>query len=529
MLKKGFALLLTILLILSSIPSQGNAQQISGTSDQMLASKNAPPAPLITNKPAKGIQAPTVPKKERKEVESERTPTSKTFDDGDGTYTKEFYSSPIFRMKDKKMQPISTKLVDSPANTEELTTENTNLNVSFLRKMKNGQYVTLEKDGHNLSYSFLGGDGETGSIQATDEKAKVENQNQIFYFNPIPHVAIRNISFNDQVKEDLILDQYAGQNIFQFKVSTDLILKKQVNGQINFTDASGNNIFTIPKPSMSDSNIDPLSGEPSRSDKVDFDIQNNGNSWIIKLTADPNWLKDPLRKYPVYIDPTTGGADTFTSSAYPTTNYKGFWDSSAGYYSLKVGYYDGSTGTNYAYNRFDVSSLNNTIIDSATFSIYTGHSYYPTTPTGVWLDAVNGSWDASTLTWNNQPSSTNISSSSVYQGQWANFDVTSTVQSWSNQTKTNNGFKLHTNGNGQTYWKKFYASENAFNYPLLGVNYHYPSPNTPSGTSYSDGAGSNNTGYVNLNWNAVPGAASYNVWIYNGKDYEAFNVGNVTS
>ncbi|MDR4458788.1 hypothetical protein, partial [Bacillus tropicus] len=37
------------------------------------------------------------------------------------------------------------------------------------------------------------------------------------------------------------------------------------------------------------------------------------------------------------------------------------------------------------------------------------------------------------------------------------------------------------------------------------------------------------TGYVTLKWDAVPEAAGYKVWIYKGKDYEAFEVGNKTN
>ncbi|WP_236546350.1 RHS repeat-associated core domain-containing protein [Anoxybacillus sp. PDR2] len=34
---------------------------------------------------------------------------------------------------------------------------------------------------------------------------------------------------------------------------------------------------------------------------------------------------------------------------------------------------------------------------------------------------------------------------------------------------------------------------------------------------------------IHLSWNPVPGATGYKVWIYNGKEYESFSVGNVTS
>nr|MBS9407734.1 hypothetical protein [Streptococcus oralis] len=50
----------------------------------------------------------------------------------------------------------------------------------------------------------------------------------------------------------------------------------------------------------------------------------------------------------------------------------------------------------------------------------------------------------------------------------------------------------------------------------------------PSGSAYTNGPGSN-TGYVSVKWDPVPEASGYKVWIYNGKDYEAFDVGNTTT
>ncbi|WP_455583728.1 DNRLRE domain-containing protein [Geobacillus zalihae] len=216
-------------------------------------------------------------------------------------------------------------------------------------------------------------------------------------------------------------------------------------------------------------------------------------------------------------------------SAYPTTNYSSSsskWDSAQGQYVLKVGYYDGTTGTCYGFLHPDLSSIKYMNVTNATFHVYVTHSYYTTTPTGLWLDVVDSSWSASTLTWSNQPSSTNIGKVDVARDQWAQFDVTNTVKEWAFGTKPNYGLKLHTNGNGQTYWKKVVSTTNSSYKPYLSVTYTIPVPHTPTGTAFSNGDG---TGYINLSWDPVPGAAGYKVWIYNGKSYEAFDVGNVTS
>lgn len=47
--------------------------------------------------------------------------------------------------------------------------------------------------------------------------------------------------------------------------------------------------------------------------------------------------------------------------------------------------------------------------------------------------------------------------------------------------KRNNGFKLHTNGHGKTYWKKISSEENT-NKPKITVSYHYEDSPKPTVT-----------------------------------------------
>ncbi|HEY8341568.1 MAG TPA: DNRLRE domain-containing protein [Calditerricola sp.] len=463
----------------------------------------------------------------KRELVAFRTETSKLIDNGDGTFTRQIFFVPIHRKKNGRWEEISTRLVRSEPNGT-LAPENTALDARFTPRMVKGRYLTLRSGPHSLSYTLLGAEGEAGTARPADVTPTYED-NRIYHKGVFPGVDLRNIVLDTSVKEDLILTEYRGFHRFQFRIETTLRGQKEADGSVTFRTADGEVVFRLPKPFMSDSNIDPLSDEPQRSENVTYELEEQDGAWLLTIVADPAWLKDPARKYPVYIDPTTTRTtthDTFVFSAYPTTNYEGFWESSQGYYSLKVGYYDSTTGTNYAYLKQDLSNLKNVIIDSAKLYVYCAHSYYVSTPTGVWVDRVTGSWTASTLTWNNKPGSTNITSTQVYRGQWAVFDVTGVVKAWVDGTSTNYGFKLHTNGNGQTYWKKFYASENSTNKPYLSITYRIPAPNAPTGVAYAHGDG--NSGWVDLKWDPVPGATGYKVWIYNGIEYEAFDVGNVT-
>lgn len=57
------------------------------------------------------------------------------------------------------------------------------------------------------------------------------------------------------------------------------------------------------------------------------------------------------------------------------------------------------------------------------------------------------------MTWNTVPPVTRLGSVNVGRGEWANLDVTKTVQAWASGSRVNNGFRLGTNIN-KNYWKK---------------------------------------------------------------------------
>lgn len=282
---------------------------------------------------------------------------------------------------------------------------------------------------------------------------------------------------------------------------------------------------------MTDSNVNPESAEPERSENVHFELKQDKSGYAFTVVADETWLKDPERVYPVYIDPTTkvqANEDASVSDAYPNANYGTDWDSGLGAFILKAGNYSSATGENFAYIKTPTPSLPYATIETAIFNIYNVHSYYPSTLTGIWLDRVNGPWDESTINWRNKPTSSLFTSTSIHKGKWSTFNVKNAVNDWVKGTAPNYGFKMHTNNNGQTFWKKFYSYEHgvADYRPHLNISYFYPSPTNLSAKSTSLGDG---TGYIDLQWSPVEGASSYKVWIFDGNVYKSIAVGKNTN
>ncbi|MGU3397280.1 DNRLRE domain-containing protein [Priestia sp. D51] len=531
-ISRMICLLLVFTLVVSCLPKHewAEATGTSNNTEQASSITESQDATRINKEIAKNqpdVPAPPVDPVQKGPVANQQEENVEVTQNGEGDYTKKVYLDPVQRKDEQnKWEGISTNLETNPKE-QTIEPENAAIDVAFEQKTDQGTYATVQDDSNKVEYKLEGAEGDKPFTSSTDVAAE-HKDNQVFYRNVLSNTDLRNTVFDQSIKEDIILQKYDGFYKFRFLVTTSLEANLNENGSVSFKNTKGETVFSIPKPYMSDSKIDEASGEPQISYDVHYKLKKVDNGYELTTIADKDWLTSKDRAYPVYIDPTiTLGAsdDTFVSSAYPTTNYDKFWESSSGYYSLKVGLYDSTTGTNYSYVKPDISKLQGAVVDSAKFNIYTAHSY-SSTASNVWLDRVDGNWSPGSLTWNTKPNSTNIATASTAKGQMASFDVLSTVKDWVAGTKPNYGFKLHENGNGQTYWKKFYASENSTNKPYLAVDYHYPTLNTPTGTATSNNDGS---GYSNLSWNAVAGATGYRIKIFNGASYETFDVGNTTS
>ncbi|MBC6315664.1 DNRLRE domain-containing protein [Listeria grandensis] len=509
-LKKGLLVWLVFALVVSTLPAfEPRAEETKG---------DAVPTPKTTAE-AKPV-----------EVVEERTENELVYDNQNGSFTKQIFTEPINVKEDGEWERVSNDLVTTDEDVIEA--ERTEIQAQFLPKMEKGKYSTFGEGNEAITFGFESAEGEKEKTAVTDVEASVDG-NEARFKEVLPNTDLRNLHFNTSVKEDIVVNEYNGFNIYNFRLDTKLKVEQLEDGSISFTNRKGAVVFELPKPVMSDSKIDEKSGIAVSSDAVEFKLEAlTSTVYSLQVVADADWLKAEDRVYPVYIDPSVQlkkVTDAHIASAYPTTNYSGskLWDAGQGEYTMSVGQYDGTTGINYAYIKPDVSSLAKASIESATFKAYATWHYYPSTPNLVKLDEVKGAWTPGAITWNTKPSATNIAETNVGRDQWASFNVKDTVQAWAQGTRVNYGFMMHTT-NTQGFWKKFTATETGTNVPYLEVTYTYAKPAKATVKTTSNGPGTG-TGYMDLTWNAVPGATGYKVVISNGYNYQQFPVGNVTS
>ncbi|KAA3665017.1 MAG: hypothetical protein DWQ04_02745 [Chloroflexi bacterium] len=146
--------------------------------------------------------------------------------------------------------------------------------------------------------------------------------------------------------------------------------------------------------------------------------------------------------------------------------------------------------------KFDIAALPaNTTITKATLRVYLVGSWdYPDTERTITAHRVTGNWSESNLTWNNKPGyiSSAYDSESIGEDDfgWHNFDITSLVSAWHNNTYTNHGFMLRGPevSGFDASWRSFSTREGPYP-PQLVVEYvpvgaPTPTPtNTPTPTS----------------------------------------------
>ncbi|MGF9977327.1 DNRLRE domain-containing protein [Viridibacillus arvi] len=470
--------------------------------------------------------------KDFNEVVKERTANSKTFTNNRGAFLKEVYQEEVHNEVDGEYQEVSETLVADQRGY--FTPEETSLESLFPNKITDNEPLIYRFDNHELAINITSASDGESTIEPSKTPTLEKENNTLNYKEVYPNIDLRHIALNNEVKEDWIVREFTNINEFNYYIKTDLYGEVKKDGSVGFyeDETKSSLVFSLPKPVMVDSNYNDALGDGVRSNKLKYElIPTENGDYELKLTADKKWLESSERVFPIYIDPSVSIdalGDSYVSSKYPTANFNKQWDPSQGEYVLQTGYYDSTSGTNYPFIKFSiVGDLKGATIDSADLQAYVTHAYYADQKNGLWVDEVKGTWGANELTWNNKPSSTKITSTTVGRDEWAHFNVTDTIQAWVSGERSNYGFKFHTNGNGKTYWKKITAAESAKKAKVV-IAYHYEKMPTPTMTATADDLASK-TGSVNVKWKSVYGATGYDLQMYDGKSYQSIYEGTATS
>lgn len=410
------------------------------------------PPPAVEPLPAPPSRAEFLPGISQ-ELPGERAENIDVYANPDGTRTAKVYAGPV-NWKDGagNWQKIDERLIPEGDGYRNASGPFT---VRFPAVTGSGPVAKI--DTGSSSVSFHAPQGTPKGIRAD------VSDSRITYRDVVPGVDLVYLVTVSTLKELVVLNRKpAGQSPFRFPVSTTNAAVTAKDGGLEFRDGQGGAVASAPVGEMWDSS----GSEGPRAD-VRYRLETVGAAQFVTLEPDAEYLSDPARVYPIYVDPSmslVGGNDAFVSDAFDN-NYDVSLDTAVDpdRYQDKVGNFNEgnqNAGQNISFLRYDVGPLTGKTIQYARW-----HGYffwaYSTSPTPYTMRPVNDPWAANLVKWSNRPGPVPgwVVTDVATREQWRDFDITEWVKRWQSHEWGNEGVMLEA-GTSTNDWKKLAAHEN---------------------------------------------------------------------
>ena len=351
---------------------------------------------------------------------------------------------------------------------------------------------------------------ERGLVSATGRR---RGQSAVLYQDVFEEgTDIKLSALTTGVKEDIVIGAYTGNHVFAYRMNFHGLTPVQNGGEIQLYHMNQQQ-GVVHAPYMTDAN-----GKTSTDIAVDF-TSLGGNEYELTYTPSDDWLSAEERAYPVTIDPWldywNGSPDGSAGSAYGTYVNTASPDSN---YGTSGTLYAGGTCTTLVQPLFSsaITAYANRMLIQASYlkaGIYGGN------PGTTNMYPALGGWGTGTVTANTMPT-LGAGENAGWTSSLSAWNITPIVASWFNaiSQRSNNGLALANLG-GETV-----SMSNSF---VLSLTvYRVDEAKSLTATTAANGDG---TGNVNLSWTAIGEATGYYVGIYNGKNWQYLDVGNVTS
>ncbi|MFJ2915775.1 DNRLRE domain-containing protein, partial [Streptomyces sp. NPDC087228] len=265
--------------------------------------------------------------------------------------------------------------------------------------------------------------------------------------------------------------------------------KQQKDGSLLFTDKKSKKTAVMPAPVMWDASVDKVSGEHTRRARVAMKAVKTKGGVDLVITPDAGFLADPKTEYPVTVDPSTSSLgnvfDTYVQQG-ETVDWSTDVELDLGNPGTKNA--DGTYRTARSFVSWNTAPIADALVMDAKLSLWNFHSgnytgsSCPLEPWEVWSTgaaSTSSRWAAP-----NQPawvakkatsSETRGNASCTTQPDgWINADVTTMVQEWASAKAAKSHMGLRApdeNVTGQ--WKRINSANAASNPPKLVVTYNY--------------------------------------------------------
>ncbi|GAB2726439.1 hypothetical protein GCM10027072_20600 [Streptomyces bullii] len=263
-----------------------------------------------------------------------------------------------------------------------------------------------------------------------------------------------------------------------------LKVKQLKDGSLLFTDEKSRKRAVMPAPVMWDSTVDKRSGEHTNRARVDMKAVRTKGGVDLVVTPDAKFLADPDTKYPVTVDPSTSSlSNVFDTYVQQGETVDWSTDTELDFGNPGTTNADGTPRTAQSFITWNSTPVQDALVSSAKLSLWNFHSGNTDCKLYPWEVWASGA--ASTASrWTNRPAMTakkatstetrgNAGCSTQPDG-WINADVTTLVQEWASAKATRGHMGLRASSESvPAQWKRVNSANAASNPPKLVVTYNF--------------------------------------------------------
>ncbi|MBQ8165074.1 MAG: RICIN domain-containing protein [Clostridia bacterium] len=343
---------------------------------------------------------------------------------------------------------------------ESYNVKDNDVNVSIPENPTDG--IELGYKGSNVKLIPQNGSADaTAALNSADNSITYEN-----YFGT--GTDLRYTPLLSGIKEDIILSSYTGVSSFEFILYTNGLKIFSEEGSYYLAANEGVN----DKIYLGDIIVYDAVGRPDNG-TLKIETVSEGSEYILTVSADEDFLTDPMTMYPVVIDPTLEICDNVQglNSITDATVFKGFPDENFGDYQYcTLGQINSGYGIARTIIRFD-GLASSGIYKSLAASDITSAKFYVREATGV--SAINVSvhynqstaaWTETGVTWNTATSqiSDAIATANLSNNEWTPFELTDYVKRCrTGELTLDSGLVMKLTGSETSTYTQFNSSEQA--------------------------------------------------------------------
>ncbi|MDN0194122.1 DNRLRE domain-containing protein [Streptomyces sp. S.PNR 29] len=423
----------------------------------------------------------------RVEALSERTETSTTWVNKDGSLTTELTAGPVRFKRDGQWVDVDVELRDSGSGVEPVAhpqglrlagrTGKPATSLRAAQRQKAVDLVTLGEGDEQITLQWKGGLPEP-KLDGTRAE----------YVDAVPGADVVVEATRTGFEQYVEIKKQPATGGYSYTLplkAKGLKVKQLADGSVQFTDKKNKKQAVMPAPVMWDATVDKRSGEHTHKAKVGLKVVRKGSSVDLVITPDAEFLADADTRYPVTVDPSTSSLssvfDTYVQQG-ETVDWSTDVELDLGNPGTKNA--DGTPRIARSFISWNTTAIQDALVLDARLSLWNFHSGNSTDckayPWEVWsagAASTSSRWTAQPTWTAKKATSTetrgNSTCTSAPDG-WINADVTALTQEWASAKATRGHMGLRASDeNATAQWKRVNSANAAAYPPKLVVNYNY--------------------------------------------------------